>query len=65
MALPLLDRALGVCVRVLGGQHARVASVLNDMGVAHLQMGDLELALRCFEQSLQVLCFSSWISHRI
>ena len=34
-ALCLLERVLEVCVKVLGEQHLRVASALNDIAVVH------------------------------
>ena len=53
-ALLLLDAVLNVCVRVTGRQHLRVASALNDIAIAHQNLGDLEIALKCFTQSLEI-----------
>jgi len=45
-ALRLLDDVLSVLLRVTGPQNLRVASVLNDIGVAQMHIGDLQLASR-------------------
>lgn len=53
-SLPLLQRALSICERALGPEHASTAASLNDLGMLYLTLGQYDKALPLFQRALSI-----------
>jgi tetratricopeptide (TPR) repeat protein len=53
-ALPLYERALSICEKVLGPEHPHVASTLNNLAALYESMGNYTEALPLYERALSI-----------
>ncbi|OQW93106.1 MAG: kinesin, partial [Beggiatoa sp. IS2] len=54
-ALPLYQRALEICERVLGKDHPDTATSLNNLALLYNNTGDYAQALPLYERALAIL----------